>query len=96
LDRILTYIGSYFVKLSGSLGGPKLDGIVFSGGIGEKSVDLRQDVGSYFKWLGCEVVPSINEGVNDEQAVTEITTKESKVKLFVCLTVSRVSFLQLL
>ncbi|QRV92426.1 acetate kinase [Ceratobasidium sp. AG-Ba] len=41
LDRLMNYIGSYVVKAYGAGGG--LDGIAFSGGIGERSVELRRD-----------------------------------------------------
>jgi acetate kinase len=39
VDRIMGYIGNYFVKLGG-----KVDALTFSGGIGEKSEDLRKAV----------------------------------------------------
>ncbi|KAG8785671.1 hypothetical protein FRC12_017288 [Ceratobasidium sp. 428] len=82
LDRLMNYIGAYVVKAQG-----KLDGIVFSGGIGEKSVKLRDDVGRAFGWLGCVVDQGANEAVGSQKhTVTEITDKTSRLKLFVCLT----------
>lgn len=39
VDRIVGYIGNYFVKLEGII-----DALTFSGGIGEKSEDLRKAV----------------------------------------------------
>ncbi|KAG9126058.1 hypothetical protein FRC07_005092 [Ceratobasidium sp. 392] len=82
LDRLMTYVGAYVVKARG-----KLDGIVFSGGIGEKSVKLREDVGRALTWLGCVVDQGANEAVGSQKhTVTEITDKTSRLKLFVCLT----------
>jgi acetate kinase len=83
LDRLMNYVGAYVVKAQGSL-----DGIVFSGGIGEKSARLRDDVGTMFEWMGCSVDRAANQAVGkDKCGVTEITDKNSRLKLFVCLTV---------
>lgn len=102
LDRIINYVSAYVVKILGAPNGKSdghsgadslsgLDGIVFSGGIGEKSVELRRDVGAYFKWLGVEVDESANKaaGKSDDpkQVVFPISAKSSKIKLFMCLTV---------
>lgn len=96
LDRIVNFVSAYVVKI---LGAPSphgqsvpstLDGIVFSGGIGEKSVELRRDVAAYFKWLGVEIDDATNAaaGKSDEpnQQVFEISAKHSRFKVFVCLT----------
>lgn len=86
LDRLMNYVGSYVVKAQGASSG--LDGIVFSGGIGEKSVRLRADIGNMFTWMGCKVDKAANEAVGKEKhTVTPISQKDSKLKLFVCLTV---------
>ena len=86
LDRLINYVGSYVVKAQGLSSG--LDGIVFSGGIGEKSVRLRADVGNMFAWMGCKVDQAANEAVGKEKrTVTPITQDDSRLKLFVCLTV---------
>ena len=47
VDRIVGYIGNYFVKLGG-----KVDALTFSGGIGEKSEDLRNAVVGKVACLG--------------------------------------------
>ncbi|KAJ1303425.1 hypothetical protein OPQ81_011616 [Rhizoctonia solani] len=84
-DRLMNYIGAYVVKAKGLSSG--LDGIVFSGGIGEKSVRLRADVGKMFSWMGCKVDQVANEAVgNDKRTVTEITGKDSNLRILVCLT----------
>lgn len=50
VDRIVGYIGNYFVKLGG-----KVDALTFSGGIGEKSEDLREAVVGKVTCLGFEL-----------------------------------------
>ncbi|CAE6451142.1 unnamed protein product [Rhizoctonia solani] len=91
LDRLMNYVGAYVVKAKGL--SPNLDGIVFSGGIGEKSARLRADVGKMFSWMGCNVDQSANEAVgNDKRTVTEITREDTRLRMFVCLTV-RISIL---
>jgi acetate kinase len=86
LDRLMNYVGAYVVKAKGL--SERLDGIVFSGGIGEKSVRLRSDVGNMFSWMGCKVDQAANEAVGSEKrTVTEITRKDSHIRMFVCLTV---------
>ncbi|TFK40129.1 Acetokinase family-domain-containing protein [Crucibulum laeve] len=46
-DRILNYIGSYYLKLHGNV-----DALVFAGGIGEKSVELREMISQRVECLG--------------------------------------------
>ena len=54
LDRLMGYISQYLCKLLATV--PLEDiGIVFSGGIGEKSQMLRDDVLRRFSWLGVEL-----------------------------------------
>ncbi|CAE6469012.1 unnamed protein product [Rhizoctonia solani] len=85
LDRLMNYVGSYVVKAKALSSG--LDGIVFSGGIGEKSARLRADVGKMLSWMGCKVDQTANEAVGgDKQTVTEITGKDSNLRIMVCLT----------
>lgn len=50
VDRITGYIGNYFVKLGG-----KVDALTFSGGIGERSEDLRKAVIDKVACLGFEL-----------------------------------------
>ncbi|KAF5359706.1 hypothetical protein D9756_003217 [Leucocoprinus leucothites] len=56
VDRILNYVGAYFVKLGG-----EVDALVFSGGIGEKSWQLRKAVSERAKCLGFQ---SIDDAAN--------------------------------
>jgi len=83
LDRVLNFLGTYLFKLFG-LGG-ECHGIVFSGGIGEKASKLRADVGANLGWLGCTIDDQANNA-SVEAPVTEVSKKESRLKVFVCLT----------
>ncbi|EIN09768.1 acetate and butyrate kinase, partial [Punctularia strigosozonata HHB-11173 SS5] len=73
VDRILGYVGAYFVALQGNV-----DALVFSGGIGEKSVELRERVAERVRCLGFKPVdPKKNADVGDvEGAVVDITAAE--------------------
>jgi len=74
-NRILNYIGSYLIPLKG-----KPDAIVFSGGIGEKSPDLRRSILGQLEYLGTKVDEEKNASAGESQEdVVEITGKESRV-----------------
>lgn len=60
VDRILNYIGSYHLKLGG-----EVDALVFSGGIGERSVALRRRVGEKIRCLGYR---KVDEDLNNRIA----------------------------
>ncbi|KAF5367100.1 hypothetical protein D9758_003953 [Tetrapyrgos nigripes] len=64
VDRILNYIGSYHLKLEG-----KVDAIVFSGGIGERSIELRKAVSEKVRCLGYNALDETkNESLDDDKA----------------------------
>jgi acetate kinase len=63
LDRLLGYISQYLCKL---LATTEDVGIVFSGGIGEKSQKVRADVLEHFAWMGVKVKASVGDGVVEE------------------------------
>ncbi|KAI0635650.1 acetate and butyrate kinase [Trametes polyzona] len=65
LDRIVGYLGAYYVKLGGNV-----DALVFAGGIGERSVELREAVVAKVECLGFAL---------DEQANKEVDGKEGVV-----------------
>ncbi|KZP31656.1 hypothetical protein FIBSPDRAFT_944734 [Athelia psychrophila] len=60
-DRILNYVGSYYVKLGG-----RVDALVFAGGIGEKGGELRARIG---KGVECVGFPEIDRDRNEGAAV---------------------------
>lgn len=72
--RISKYIGAYFVALNG------LDCIVFTAGIGENSVILREMVISNLECLGISINKKLNENVIGEKI---ISSDDSKVKVLV-------------
>lgn len=78
LDRLLGYLSQYVFKLLSSTPIESIDGVVFSGGIGEKGAQLRQDVLEKFSWLGAEVDEEQNQKAKGQ--VREITKKGSKLK----------------
>lgn len=65
LDRLLGYVSQYLCKLLATT--KDIDGIVFSGGIGEKSQQLRADVLEHFAWMGVTVKAG-GDGVVEEIA----------------------------
>lgn len=88
VDRVLNFVGAYLLKLVGS--GERVDGVVFSGGIGEKAARLRADVGRYLSAFGGEVDKARNEGPDDSEGdgnVRRISSDASKLGIFVCKTV---------
>ena len=84
VDRIVGFIGSYYVKLEG-----QVDALVFAGGIGEKSAYLRAEVVQRCKCLGFSINKSENEA-DLKNGVVEIG-KTSSSKVFVCHTDEEVS-----
>lgn len=60
VDRLVGYVGAYFVKLGG-----KVDALVFAGGIGEHGVELREVVAKKVACLGFEIDGQRNGKVGD-------------------------------
>ncbi|KZV94841.1 acetate and butyrate kinase [Exidia glandulosa HHB12029] len=85
VDRVLNFVGAYMLKLIGA--GESVDGVVFSGGIGEKGARLRADVGKYLSAFGGQVDKARNESKDeDEGNVKRISSDASKIGIFVCKT----------
>lgn len=83
-DRILDYIGSYYLKLGG-----EVDALVFAGGIGEKSKQLREVIGAKVKCLGFAPVDGERNGNLGEGVVFDIGKAEGEAvdkRLLVCRT----------
>ena len=84
VDRILGYVGSYLLKLGGA---PKVDALVFSGGIGERSVDLRKAVLEKCKCVGFGLDDAKNANVaSTDGIVVEIGEGHEGMKSLVCRT----------
>jgi len=73
--RIKKYIGSYAAAMGG------LDVVVFTGGIGENSDVTRAGICEELEFMGIEIDPLINEGLQGEECV--ISKSGSKVKVIV-------------
>ncbi len=74
--QVRKLIGSYVAAMDG------LDAIVFTGGIGENTFDLRADVCKNLSYLGIEFDDAANE-IMRRGKEGEISTANSKVKVYV-------------
>lgn len=79
LDRLLNFVAQYLFKLLSEIPIEFIDGLVFSGGIGEKGAELRRDVLKKLAWLGAEVDEEANNS-NNGSTVKSITKEGSKLK----------------
>jgi acetate kinase len=73
--RIRQYIGSYFVTLGGC------DAIVFTAGIGENSIDVRQKVCEGLECIGVHIDSDLNKKQSTQ--ILDISTENSPVKILV-------------
>jgi acetate kinase len=73
--RIKKYIGAYMATLNGA------DAIVFAGGIGENSPEIRARICSELEWLGVELDPARNVGLTNGEG--RIDREGSRVELWV-------------
>ncbi|GAB7112453.1 acetate kinase [Streptococcus sobrinus] len=73
IDRLKKFIGQYFAVLKGA------DALVFTAGMGENAVNMRQDIIAGLSWFGMEIDPEKNVF----GYVGDISTPESKVKVLV-------------
>lgn len=70
--RVVNYIAQYYVLLGGA------DVIAFTGGIGENSVEIREEICEQLRCLGVELSPERNANA-PRGLFVKITTKESPV-----------------
>lgn len=70
--RIKKYVGSYIAAMGG------LDALVFTGGIGENSTEVRKAVCSNMECLGLELDLQKNETANED---TDLATENSKARI---------------
>ncbi len=80
VDRIVGYIGSYYVRMEG-----KVDALVFAGGIGEKSALLRATVTEKCRCLGFSIDVTKNNGPVDK-VVTDVGKVGQKPRILICQT----------
>ncbi|EPS30189.1 hypothetical protein PDE_05139 [Penicillium oxalicum 114-2] len=83
VDRMLGYIGNYYLKLGG-----EVDALVFAGGIGEKSALLRQVLVEKSQCLGFAIEAKANEqGPEDDEVVKDISPASSNgPRVLICQT----------
>ncbi|MGO3018090.1 MAG: acetate/propionate family kinase [Anaerococcus sp.] len=77
VNRAKRYIAGYMAEVG------KIDAIVFTGGIGENSIEMREDLMKGFEQFGIKVDSEKNKVRGGEH---EIQTDDSKVKLMVVAT----------
>ncbi len=80
IDYFITRIRSELGALAASLGG--LDTLVFTGGIGENSAQVRAGVCASSEWLGLSIDPARNMARRSEGAI-DITAQGSRVRVMV-------------
>ncbi|KIJ14302.1 acetate kinase [Paxillus involutus ATCC 200175] len=83
LDRVLHYVGAYHLALRG-----KVDALVFAGGVGERSEELRRAVGEAVNFFGYSAIDErINKVVDDfESTVVDIGKYDGGKRVLVCRT----------
>ena len=72
--RVIKYIGSYYVLLGGA------EALVFTGGIGEHSPEIRQRVMEGLEYLGVDFDFELNKHPADAH-VSVLSKPDSKVKV---------------
>jgi acetate kinase len=73
--RARKYIGAFLAAMGGA------DAIVFTGGIGENSADVRSRICAGMEWTGLHVDPARNENAVSREAM--ISTEDSKLLAYV-------------
>ncbi len=74
--RTAKYIGSYLAAMNGA------DAIIFTGGIGENSPEIRAKICENLLWMGIEIKPQLNEEfVNGREGI--INKDAARLKVFV-------------
>jgi len=73
--RVKKYIGAYLAAMGGA------DAVVFTGGIGENSADVRSRICEGLEWFGLKVDKNRNEQAIGKEE--RITTDDSKLHVYV-------------
>jgi acetate kinase len=81
LDRILHFAGAYYLALHGDV-----DALVFAGGVGERSAELRRAVGEVAVCLGFAGIDETkNSQVNEEEGIiVDIGCSDERKRMLVC------------
>jgi len=86
IDRILGFVGSYYIKLEG-----RVDALVFAGGIGEKGAILRTRVTEKCRCLGFEIHEEKNKKSVDD-VVVDVGKEGARHRTLVCRTDEQVMY----
>ena len=80
IDRVVNYIAQYFVKLDG-----KVDGIVFTAGLGENACEFREAILNKLGSLGIKIDKNKNMNIASyrEEHEGKVSTDDSKVAVYV-------------
>lgn len=82
VDRICDFVGAYYLKLDGAV-----DAVVFSGGIGEKSIELREAVVAKMRCIGFALDAERNAGVSGQEGVVfDIGASKDDHRVLMCRT----------
>jgi acetate kinase len=73
--RVKKYIGSYSAVLGGA------DIIIFTGGIGENAVDIRENSINNMEYMGLELDVELNKTIHSKESI--ISKENSRVKVMV-------------
>ena len=71
-QRVKKYIGSYAAEMNG------VDAVVFTAGVGENGIDMREAIASNMEFLGMKLDKEANKVRGKERV---ISTEDSKVKI---------------
>ena len=74
--RASKYIGSYLAAMNGA------DAVIFTGGIGENSPEVRALICKKLTWMGIELEPQTNEKLTNRSEGI-ISTDTARLKVFV-------------
>ena len=86
IDRILNFVGAYYLKLGG-----QVDAIVFAGGIGEKGAKLRKSILEQGACFGFKLDEAKNDKP-DDFIVSDIGAKDARHRALICQTDEQVLF----
>lgn len=75
--QVQKYIGAYTAAMNG------LDAIVFTAGMGENNPELRDRACTDMEYFGIEIDRELNAKTHHQPNTVEISTKNSKVKVYV-------------
>jgi acetate kinase len=81
-DMYYTRVKKFVAEYAAEMGG--VDLVIFTGGVGENSADLRRWVCKNMEFMGIKIEDSINDVTRGENTI--ISTADSKVKVAVIAT----------